>query len=177
MLKGDRDGTKGKKFQDTKERECEYAATIDALISNDLRNQDAIGIAKAEMGGGQSVLILVAEVAHAQQLEKQIPGSVAVYSKLGAKKRKEAIEGMRDGSLKCMIATSLADEGLDVPRISVIIKLGVGRSARLAEQRTGRAMRPFEGKVKGVIYDYADRGATMAHWSAARVTWLATVGI
>lgn len=146
------------------ERRALYRATVDALIGNDLRNQDIIQLALSEMADGQSVLVLVAQVEHGQQLAEKIPGSVAVYAKIGAKKRKEAIEGFRDGSLKCMIATSLADEGLDVPRASVLILASVGRSARLVEQRTGRVMRPHESKERGVIYDYADRGAAMAHW-------------
>jgi ATP-dependent helicase YprA (DUF1998 family) len=76
----------------------------------------------------------------------------------------EAIEGFRDGSIRCMIATSLADEGMDVPRASVLILATVGRSAAKLEQRTGRVMRPHESKTFGVVYDYADKGSKMAYY-------------
>ncbi len=63
-----------------------------------------------------------------------------------------------------MIATSSADEGMDVPRASRLILATVGRSASKLEQRTGRVLRPFDGKDRSIIYDYADRGAAMAYW-------------
>jgi superfamily II DNA or RNA helicase len=62
-----------------------------------------------------------------------------------------------------MIATSLADEGLDVPRAAVLILAAGGRSASKIEQRTGRVMRPHESKEIGTIHDFADEGASFAH--------------
>lgn len=55
-----------------------------------------------------------------------------------------------------MIATSLADEGLDVPRANILILAGGGRSGARIEQRTGRVLRTFHGKSRGVIYDFFD---------------------
>jgi superfamily II DNA or RNA helicase len=85
-----------------------------------------------------------------------------VFSKMGAKKRREAIAAFGSGECRCMIATSLADEGLDVPRANVLIQVSAGRSAAKAEQRTGRVLRAFHdahtGKEKkeGIIHDFSD---------------------
>jgi superfamily II DNA or RNA helicase len=150
--------------REEQERRNIYRFTVEAVIANEARASDVVSTALTEMGNGKSVLVLVAQVEQGKALAERIPNSVVVYAKLGAKKRREAIEGTRSGAIRCMIATSLADEGLDIPRLSVVILATVGRSAAKLEQRTGRTMRPFEGKTFGVVYDYADRGAKMAYY-------------
>lgn len=41
--------------------------------------------------------------------------------------------------------------------------------AALAEQRTGRAIRAFEGKTRGIVHDFSDRGhPLLVRWSLAR---------
>ena len=144
-------------------RRAQWRATLDLLIENPARNAAVVTTALREIGAGHSVLILVAEIEQGERFAEQIPGAVVAHSKMGAKKRREAIGAFRDGSLRCLIATSLADEGLDVPRASVLILATAGRSGAKLEQRTGRVMRPHEGKGVGLVYDFADAGASMAH--------------
>jgi superfamily II DNA or RNA helicase len=103
----------------------------------------------------------VESIEQGKAFAEQIPGSVLAYSRMGIKARRACIEGARDGSIKCMIATSLADEGLDIPRLSFVVLTSCGKSSRLAEQRTGRVLRQFEGKAMGHIYDFTDNGTPM----------------
>jgi superfamily II DNA or RNA helicase len=108
-----------------------------------------------------SVLILVGSIDHGKELQKlleldwQIP-SVMAHSKMGKKKRAQCMEDFRSGKLRHVIATSLADEGLDVPRANVLILAGAGRSEPKSEQRTGRVLRSFADKTHGVIHDMWD---------------------
>ena len=74
-----------------------------------------------------------------------------------------AVAAFRAGGLKVLIATSLADEGLDVPRASVLILACAGRSAGKVEQRTGRVLRSFAGKDCGIIHDFTDTQHFMLH--------------
>jgi superfamily II DNA or RNA helicase len=143
-------------------RRAQWRVTLDLLIENPARNAAVVETAHLEIERGQSVLILVAEVEQGERFAAKIEGAVVAHSKMGAKKRREAIGAFRDGSLRCLIATSLADEGLDVPRASVLILATAGRSGAKLEQRTGRVMRPHEGKGVGLVYDFADQGASMA---------------
>ena len=83
-------------------------------------------------------------------------GAELVHSKLGKRRRGELIGIFRSGELPCLIATSLADEGLDVPRANVLFLTGAGRSSRAAEQRTGRVLRAFQGKGAATVYDMLD---------------------
>jgi superfamily II DNA or RNA helicase len=125
------------------------------IVENRARNAAAVRAARQH--SNDSVLILVNRVEHGQDLAKQIPNSICCYAGMGAKKRRAALEGFKDGSVKCVVATSLADEGLDVPRANVLVLVSAGRSRIKTEQRTGRVLRNFAGKTGAIIYDFTDR--------------------
>lgn len=90
---------------------------------------------------GLITLILVQHIHHGQTLQKLIPGSRFVAGNLSTKKRKEAIQDLRDRKYSCMIATSLADEGLDIPTLDAVLLAGGGASATRVHQRIGRTLR------------------------------------
>jgi superfamily II DNA or RNA helicase len=148
------------------ERRAKWQITQEKVQANLRRNQHVIDMAVQEKDMGASVLVLVYSIEHGEELARQIPGAFVVHSKLPKKKRTQAIEDFRAGVLQVLVATSLADEGLDVPRASCLILAAGGRSAGKLEQRAGRVLRPHEGKVAGTIHDYLDRGATFAHAQA-----------
>jgi superfamily II DNA or RNA helicase len=142
------------------ERRARWQATVEAVVANENRNARICAIANSTP---ESVLILVGSIEHGERLTACIPGAAMVYAKLGKKKRTATIDAFRKGELRVMVATSLADEGLDVPRASVLILAAGGRSAGKLEQRAGRVMRPHEGKEFGIVHDFKDRGAPLAH--------------
>lgn len=134
-----------------------HAAQTYGIFENASRNEDISNLAIKHLAEGDSVLILVGSIEHGKLLADYIGGNaVVVYSKMGAKKRKAAIAGFRDGMIKCVIATSLADEGLDVPRANVLILAGAGRSKGKTEQRTGRVLREWGEQTHGIIHDFWD---------------------
>lgn len=137
--------------------------TSEHLRNNLTRNAALVATARAEMKAGEVVIILVGSIEHGEELAGQIPGSAVINSKLPAKLRRERIQALRSGTLKCAICTSLMDEGADVPVASVLILAAGGRSAAKTVQRTGRVMRPHAGKSCGVVYDFSDRGLVYAH--------------
>jgi len=126
------------------------------IIANEARNEAVCRTANRHITANDSTLVLIQKIDHGRELAERINGGVLCHSKMGDKKRKAAIEGFRNGELRCMIATSLADEGLDVPRANVLILAGAGKAAGRIEQRTGRVLRSFEGKSHGLIYDFKD---------------------
>lgn len=141
-------------------RRLRWQFTAQAVRANARRNAQIVNLAVTSR---DSTLVLVSTVEHGEELAREIPGAVVVHAKLGKKKRAAAIEDFRSGALRCMVATSLADEGLDVPRAAVLILAAGGRSAGKLEQRAGRVMRPHAGKTHGVVHDFSDKGAGLAH--------------
>lgn len=147
-------------------RRVQWQVTQEKIQANPARNAAAVQLAAGFATAGESVLMLVHSIEHGEELAGQIPGSACVHSKLGKKVRRELIESLRSGERRVLIATSLADEGLDVPRASRLILVAGGRSAGKLEQRAGRVLRPFAGKNGGEIHDFLDRGAVFAHAQA-----------
>ena len=134
---------------------CLWQSIIDIGIVNNInRNNQVIRWAKTHPR--EQVLALVPSVTLGEWLEHAIPNSLCVHSKLGTKKRKAAMESFRAGELKCMIATSLADEGLDLPNAKVLILVSGGRSSQKTVQRTARVLRSHHSKDGAIIYDFKD---------------------
>ena len=130
------------------------------IVENRARN--AAAVATARRHASDSVLLLVNKIEHGEALCGQIPGAVMCFSKMGKKKRREAIESFKTGKCRCLVATSLADEGLDVPIANVLILVSGGRSTARTEQRTGRVLRVAPGKTHGLIYDFKDEWHSLA---------------
>lgn len=159
------------------ERRVTWQITQEYVQKNRNRNAAAVSLTLGEAQKGESVLMLIHSIEHGQELQEQIPGSELVFSKIGAKKRRERIDAFRTGSLKILIASSLADEGFDAPRASRLVLVCGGRSAAKLEQRAGRVLRPFENKQGGVVIDFLDTGARFAYAQAnARIRVYSKLG-
>jgi superfamily II DNA or RNA helicase len=147
---------KGVNAQEQKSRCVWQFAQEHGVFLNKQRNASLIQLANHHAQENDSAILLIGKIEHGEALATQIPGAQMVYSKMGAKKRREAIAEFAAGNTRTIIATSLADEGLDVPRANVLICGSAGRSQAKAEQRTGRVLRQFEGKEHGIIHDFMD---------------------
>lgn len=144
---------KGKQEQ---ENRCIWQACSQiGLCDNRLRDHDIMKTASYEAKQGNSVLILTATIEHGKELAARL-GAKCVNSKLPKRKRESIIDEFKSGTLPILVATSLADEGLDCPIASVLILANAGRSPNKIIQRTGRVLRPYPGKEYGIIYDFKD---------------------
>jgi len=61
------------------------------------------------------------------------------------------------GELQVLVATSLADEGLDLPRLSRVFLTYPTRAKGRTVQRLGRLMRPHPDKGRPALVDFVDR--------------------
>ncbi len=136
-------------------RRCVWQAVVQEAIYNNPKRDAAI-VGTALQHCADSTLIIVGSVDYGNRLAAQIPGAEVCYAKIGKKKRADMMSRFSSGELKTLIATSLAEEGLDVPRANVIILTSAGKSSRKAEQTTGRVLRTFDQKTHGIVYDFND---------------------
>lgn len=115
------------------------------VVENDARNRFIAERAIYHMDKARPTIILIKHVPHAERLAALIPGSEILSSSGAAKKtpknRERYLNQMRDRKLMCIIATSLLDEGVDVPAASVGIFAGGGKSSTRELQRVGRVIR------------------------------------
>jgi len=127
------------------------------IVENDELNNSVASTANHLASLGLSSLVLVQHYPHGDYLKSKIDGSEFVTGKMSTKLRTETIDMLRDGELDIMIATSLADEGLDVPVLNAALLPGGGASAVRINQRIGRTIRKDkEGKKdKSIVVIYA----------------------
>ena len=132
---------------------CAWEAITEiGICENKGRNFAAITFAGIEA----QTLVLVPRVTLGEEYAKKIDGSILVYSKMPKKARREAMEEFKAGNIKAMIATSLADEGLDLPNVKTLVMVSGGRSAQKTIQRASRALRRSDGKNEAFIHDFKD---------------------
>lgn len=124
------------------------------IVRNDARTQAALRAIVSHRE--QPTLVLVNLVEHGERIAASVQGSMFVHAKVGASSRRAILDKFRRGELKTLVATSLADEGLDLPMAEVLVLVSGGKSRTKAEQRTGRVLRSYAGKTGALIYDFAD---------------------
>ena len=147
------------------------------IVENEARNQIICSKTREMVKDGRKVLILVDYLeSHGKLLEGMLTDVNAefLHAKVSSRKRINLIKSFRDGLVDCMIATSLADEGLDVPIISGEILAGGRRGKTKVKQRVGRALRPYSGKKDAKVLDFIDDGKFVLDHSIARIASLKT---
>ena len=99
----------------------------------------------------KKILILVNQIDHGDELAKQLAqlkeDVVFLHSKVKDKTFHQRI----------IIATTILDEGIDLPEREVIIMAAGGKSSIKVTQRIGRVLRTHPNKKEALIIDFIDR--------------------
>jgi superfamily II DNA or RNA helicase len=135
-------------------------AMLDALTADAARNATTVGIAVDEARQGHTVLVLSERVAHcralAEAIEAQGVRSACLVGHVKSAERTAILGAFREGAIAVVVASTLADEGLDVPRLSRLVLAFPSRAKGRLTQRIGRLMRPHASKRDAVVYDLVD---------------------
>jgi len=70
--------------------------------------------------------------------------------------RRAAVEQMSSGHLRAVLATTIFDEGVDIPELRKVILCSGGKSQVKLLQRLGRGVRTAAGKTVIDIIDFSD---------------------
>ncbi len=139
------------------------------IIENQKRNELIAEEARKLNQQRLSVLILVSQVRHGECLKALLPEAEFVQGKDSSTTRNTALKSLREKSLLTLIATTLADEGLDIPTLNAVILASGGKSETKAIQRLGRALRPAPDKDKAIIIDFFDHAPYLKVHSMRRL--------
>jgi superfamily II DNA or RNA helicase len=138
----------------------DHARCLAALVADEERNALIADLAAREASGGRAVLVLSGRVDHCRHLAELVNGrGIVAKALVGATPRAErcaVVEEFRAGKLAVLVASTLADEGLDIPRLERIVLAFPGRTRGRTTQRLGRLMRPHPGKTQPVLFDVVD---------------------
>lgn len=142
--------------------EADYMPARDVcIVNNAYRNEVITQLTTKYYREGKGILILVNIVEHGDILKASLDQlgvpNAFIHGELSLDYRDEQLSRMREGSLKVMIATTIADEGLDISGIDMLILGAGGKSLRQSLQRIGRALRKKKkGENVATIIDFID---------------------
>ncbi|MCP8687367.1 DUF3427 domain-containing protein [Marinobacterium sp. OS208] len=106
---------------------------------------------------GQKTLVFCASIAHAdfmaQQFNREDITAISVHTESDIT-RSEALEQLRDGTVRVLFSVDLFSEGVDVPSIDTVMMLRPTESKILFLQQLGRGLRRAEDKPHLVVLDF-----------------------
>ena len=116
--------------------------------------------AKEHVDRGDSVLIIVTKLDHGRQLATQCYmndlDAEFIQGADTAEDRERVNRALNNKELKCVIATTIWKEGLNIPELNVIINAAGGKSEIATIQTIGRGLRRTSTKKDIVVYDCFD---------------------
>ena len=142
------------------------------ITDNEVRNKLVIDGAKKLINMGRKVLILVRYLSHGQKLVDML-GDVPVFFVNGTLEglvRQEAKERFEKGELRCLVASSVFDIGVDIPSLDALVLAGGGKSTVRVLQRIGRVIRACKGKTDAIVMDFIDNARYLDKHSAIRIS-------
>lgn len=148
----------------------------DQLTAAEDRNEVIAQQATALIGQGRQVLVLTERVEHARVLAEQIGTARALVGDTAQGERVRTLADLRAGDLRCVVATQLADEGLDVPTLSAVVLAWPSRHVGAVQQRIGRACRPGGDQGAPVVVDLRDDYGVLRGYARARDRLYADLG-
>jgi len=161
--------------------QVQIARCINDLAGDGRRNNLLVKMSWLLAMRGRTVLLLVPRVEQAHMLAEKIctgfVTAIAVTSKVSKVLRQQRIDQVRNGQIQVLVATQLADEGLDIPNLDALIVASTGRAAGRAIQRIGRVMRVNKGKSKPVVIDVVDPVPFKSQSRARSMTYMRELSI
>lgn len=125
---------------------------------------------------GRQILVLVPRKVTAVQVCRVLQGRglAAEFAVSGMGGRDRVIDRFRSGDTQVLVATQLADEGLDVQTADMLVMASCGKAEGLTQQRAGRVCRP-SGHAVPLVLDLVPDG--IAHqWPARRKAYSRAYG-
>jgi superfamily II DNA or RNA helicase len=140
----------------------DWQKLVNDLVRNPARNKLIAEHADKEVLAGNSVLILSRRIEQLELIEKEMKTNRHVILAASGRanvpraKRKQLQKDFRRGKVRCVLATQLADEGLDVPRLNRVFLVHPGKAEGRIIQQVGRALRAHTDKVDAKVLDFVD---------------------
>ena len=113
------------------------------VSENEQYNKSIASIANKYIEKERMVLALVQQIKHGKELAEMIDGAKFLSGNSTKKDREDSINKLRQKKIRCIVSTSIFDEGIDVKPLDTVLLAGQGMSKVRAMQRIGRILRPF----------------------------------
>lgn len=133
---------------------------MDLLVEDAGRNDLIVDLVAREATAGHLCMVLSGRIAHCERLRDRLAErGLAVELLIGEVRRDEReriLSAARDGRLRVVVATTVADEGLDIPRLARAFLVHPTRAEGRVRQRVGRLLRLHPEKGQAICFDFVD---------------------
>lgn len=144
------------------------------LIENRARNRLAAQETKRIIQEGRTVIIFIRHLDHIQHIGEELNDLGVVYhvveGNTASVTREKIRHLMEQGRIKCVIASAVWREGVNIKSLGGVILLLGGKSEDALIQYVGRGLRKAKGKNKAVIVDFLDPYPYLAEHCVSRLT-------
>lgn len=149
------------------------------IVHNEERNKMIVDNAVSMVHRQKPTMVLVTRIQHGNLLQDQLSEELGfrvpfISGKDSSSVRKSILDDIRKGRLGVFIASTIADEGLDIKPLQGLVLGGAGKSSTKALQRIGRLLRPYKGKVDAEVVDFSDNAKFLVNHSARRLDLYST---
>ncbi|WNF38724.1 DEAD/DEAH box helicase [Bacillaceae bacterium IKA-2] len=140
----------------------DYQKLIKQLVTCKERNKLIVKTIVETLQKNEVALLLSSRVEHCQLLAQLITAELPTYrielltGKVKSLEREMIINQARTGDIQLIIATQVADEGLDIPNLSKLYLGTPSKSKAKIKQQLGRIMRKVDVKETSSVYDFVD---------------------
>lgn len=141
------------------------------IVENEARNQMLIENTCKLLDLGRKPLILFRDIKHGTILEGMLPSDVRykmVTGALSMDERDDIKSRFRQGELDLVLASSVFDQGIDLPALDALVLAGGGKSTAKALQRIGRVIRAAKGKTDALVVETWDQSHFVKKHSSSR---------
>lgn len=143
-----------------------FSKLISDIGSDKKRNDIIISLCNSFNG---STIVLSDRVDQLKYLSEHINGSVQIDGSTKKDKREQAIEDIKSGKKKVLLASyKLAKEGLDCKILENVVFATPVKDEAIVIQCIGRAQRPYKDKTIANIYDLVDNVSMLQKFFAKR---------
>ena len=137
-------------------------ARSEGIINNYRRNFAFLSKVQARAKSGKQSLIIVDETEHGEVISNMM-GTLFpnikfdfIHGECTTSHRTKSLDMFKNGELRVLIATSILDEGVDVPNINCLFIMAGGKSPRKVLQRIGRGLRKKSDGSGLEVFDALD---------------------
>lgn len=148
--------------------QMDWPKLVTSMCGDEERNEQILEIVESFVMDGRQVLVLSDRVQHCIDMAENVANrgmsAAALVGKMTKNQRAEVLAAADNRELKAIFATTVADEGLDLPGLDTVVLTTPTKAMGRIQQRIGRIMRAAENKKKPIVVDLVDN--TQASWYA-----------
>ena len=158
----------------------DWMKMINDMTSDKDRNQKILDLVEHMVGDGRQVLVLSDRVQHCIDMAEATCdlgiSAATLVGKMSKKQRAEVLQLADEREIKAVFATTVADEGLDLPGLDTLILTTPTKSMGRIQQRIGRIMRRADNKKGPLVIDCVDAAPALFHMHKKRARFYDGLG-